>query len=351
MKNYKTKVIYKIVLLLTVAITTQFCRSDKCDYITIDIDNNNPDKCIMTNTLNLSTGIDENNAVILPGKNVVDPFWKLLNNPPLISCSNPLTSSINGSAYAINFLNSTSTGWVNQPNCTTLCPIDLGTTDSFGCNNAQNSTGARVPYVFDRTFCVLKDTKVDFNFSFKGDDQLYLELINNNTNTVVSSSTAFVFPATAQIFSGSSVSLSAGSYSLRAYLTNTSSVVLGFSVVGNLQTTAGDLAISNNVAGCCENNTISILNILESNCNNSFDAADIVGQNYTFNLKNSAGTIIKTGITDVNGNLFFSGISDGTYTVEIVPQTGYIPNNPAGGTATFLLSGNEVKNITFYNCN
>lgn len=340
------------VFLIVCSLVFQYCKNDSCEYSDLQNTNTNGG-CKATNLLNLSTGIDTNGNLIAPGKGIIDPFWKLLNNPPLLSCTNPLTSSINGSAYIVNFASAGSSGWVNQPTASTLAPLDLGTTDSFGCNNAINSVGNRIPYVFVRSFCILKNTSIDFNFSFKGDDQIYFELINNNTNTVVHTSSTYIFPLPASAstsWNATAIPLSIGSYSLRAYLVNTSSVVTGFSFTGNLKTTNGDLALSDNANGCCENNTISILNILENNCNKIFDGSDIVGNGFTFQLKNSSGTIIKTGITDINGNLFFSGLANGTYTVAIVPQPGWIPNLPTGGTITVDIINNSITTIQFFNC-
>lgn len=345
MKNSFLKIVYAF--LITISVTN--CNTEECTYIDT-IDPPAPAGCNMVNSLNLSTGIDANGNVIAPGKGVKDPFWRLLNNPPLLSCTSSLTSSIDGSAYVVNFANAGNTGWVNQPTAGTLAPLDLGTTDTFGCNNATNSSGERVPYVFERSFCVLKDTSIDFSFNFKGDDQIYFELRNNNSNTVHNTSSTYIFPASTSTWGASSLSLSAGSYSIRAYLVNTSSVVTGFSFTGNLTTTKGDLAISNNVNGCCENNTISVLNILDDNCNKIFDGADVVGNNYTFNVKNSSGTIIKTGVTDKNGNVFFSGLANGTYTVEIVPKPGWIANSPATGSISVTLNNNTVSIVNFFNC-
>lgn len=340
---------FSITIIITIILS---CVKEDCDYIIADNPISNAN-CKMTSTLNLSTGIDTNGDLIPPGKGVTDPFWKLLNNPPLISCTSPLVPSINGSAYVVNFSNAGNNGWVNQPTSSTLAPLDLGTTDSFGCNNAINSQGARVPYIFERSFCILKNTAVDFNFSFKGDDQINFELINNNSNTVINTSATYVFPLPGGVplsWSASGISLTAGSYSLRAYLVNTSSVVTSFSFTGNLKTTNGELALSDNVGGCCENNVISILNILDENCNKTFDGTDSVGNGFTFNLKNSSNIIIKTGVSDANGNVFFSGLANGTYTVSIVPQSGWTPNTPAGGSSIITVNNNQIVNINFYNC-
>lgn len=348
-KNNKTK-IYKYVITffsLFLLINLMSCSNDEsCGY-----DKVYP-TCNLKSELNLSTGIDEKGNVITPGKGTIDPFWRVINNPPLIACTDPLVSTINGNAYVINYSNNGFNSWVNQAGSTTLAPMDLGTTSSFRCNNATNNNGDRVPYVFERPFCVLEDTCIDFNFTLKGDDQVYLELIDNKDNSVLSTSPVYIWSSTSvQNWNASNLCLTNGSYSIRAYLVNTNATVLGFSFVGNLTTTNSDASISNNVEGCCQNNVISILNILDANCNNTFDGSiDSFGENYIFNLKDSANTIISTETTDANGNVFFSGLQDGTYTIEIVNKTGWSPSNPSSGAITVTVANNKATILEFYNC-
>lgn len=349
MKQKKLLNVTKITIYLFILLCFICCESDKnCDYTAgVDLI---PVGCDLQSDLNLTTGINNDGTFIAPGLGIVDPFWKVLNNPPLLFCDpnvNPLVATINGNAYAVNFGNFGPDGWVNQTGATTLAPMDLGTIYAFGCNNAQNDEGNFVPYVFERNFCVLKNTQVNFSFSYKGDDQIYFELINNSNNAVISSSTLYTYDAEPLIWSENNIALAAGSYSIRGYLANTSSVVLGYSMLGNLVTTNGDKAISNNNDNCCQNNTISILNVIDTNCNAIFDTIDGLGKNWTFNVKNSSNVIIKTGVTDANGNIFFSGIPDGNYSVEIVPQTGFTTT-----ITSFALNlvNNMVQIKTFYNC-
>ena len=225
--------------------------------------------------------------------------------------------------------------------------MDLGTIYSFGCNNPTNSEGEYVPYVFERNFCVLRNTTVDFNFSFKGDDQIYFELINNSNNAIISASTLYTYNAAPMIWSGNDIPLNAGSYSIRAYLSNTFSVVLGYSLLGNLVTSGGDASISNNNDNCCQNNTISVLNVIDNNCDNTFDSFDDVGSGWTCTVKNSTNVTIRTATTDANGNIFFSGIPNGSYTVEITTQTGF---NTTTSSFSVNLANNTVQIVEFLNC-
>lgn len=351
-KTLDNKIIFsllKFVLLIFLLSSTSCSNDESCGYQNSEISSN----CDLKSNLNLSTGIDSDDNPIPPGTGVVDPFWRLLNNPPLINCTADLANTINGSAYLINYQNIDQNSWVNQPNSTTLAPVDLGTTNGFNCGNVTNTAGNSVPYVFERSFCIINDTCIDFNFTFKGDDSIYFELIDNTTNTIVPNvsigrSVVYAYPTTVKSWTARNVCLDKGNYSIRGYLTNFGTTVLGFSLVGNLTTTNSDLSLSNNVEGCCENNTISILNIREVNeCNFVFDGGDQLGNNWVFNLRDSSDAIIRTGTTDINGAIFFAGLPDGDYKVEIIPQTGYIPNQ---NSVTISLANNTVELIEFYNC-
>lgn len=341
-------------LLFVLLFSTFSCGEEDCGYEVISDTTSIPvipPGCELSGSILLSTGIDTDGNLLVPGDGVIDPYWRVLNKPPLFFCEgNPLVGSINGSGYVVNFADFPNTGWVNQPTASTLAPVDLGTTNGFGCDNATNAQGIQVPYVFERSFCVLKNTTVDFNFTFKGDDQIYFELINNLTNAVLSTSINYIYPAIPFVWTETALPLASGSYSIRGYLINTSSVVLGFSLAGSMVTTDGDLAISNNVQGCCENNTISVLNILETNCNGVFDPAEQFGSGWTFNLKNSANAIIRTGTVNNNGNIFFAGLPDGTYTIQAIAQGGFTTTVPAGGSITVTVANNSVRVVEFYNC-
>jgi hypothetical protein len=341
--------ISNITTFIVILICFTCCEGDKsCDYNAgVDLI---PVGCDLQSDLNLTTGINNDATLLVPGLGVIDPSWKVLNNPPLLSCDpigNPLVETINGNAYAVNFADFGINDWVNQAGATTLAPMDLGTIYSFGCNNATNSEGKFVPYVFERNFCVLKNTIVDFDFSYKGDDQIYFELINNNNNEVISTSALYVYNAIPMIWSGNNIALNIGSYSIRGYLANTSSVVLGYSMLGNLVTSNGDKSISNNNDNCCQNNTISILNVIDNNCDSMFDNIDGLGKNWTITVKNSSNEIIRTGTTDANGNIFFSGIQNGVYTVQITPQTSF---TTTVSSFSVNLANNSVQIVEFYNC-
>ncbi|WP_146105144.1 MSCRAMM family protein [Nonlabens arenilitoris] len=321
-----------------------------------------PTACDLSSELNLTSGIDNTGMMIPAAFGAVDPFWKVLNRPPLINgnnpanpCNSPAVAPFNGDVFSMNLTGQPDTGWVNQPGAATLAPFDLGPNGSFNCNNAQNSAGQAVPFVFERAFCVLEDTAVDFSFTFEGDDEIFFELLDSNNNVLSTSPVYDWSPNTGiQTWSATALALPADTYSIRGYLLNTGSVILGFSFLGNMVTTNGDMAISNNNSdnegNCCENNTISILNILEgiNSCDRAFnDASDAIGDNWTFEVLDSNNNVIRIGTTDINGNYFFSGLADGNYTIRIINQTGWTQTVT---TETVSLANNSIELITFYSC-
>jgi hypothetical protein len=343
-------------VLITLVFTMSFsCSDESCEYEQLT-NSNPPDAigCDRQSDLDLSSGIDANGNVIPAAFGAVDPFWKLINQPPLFQgspgnpCTNTAVGTFTGETFSMNF-GMGPNAWVNQVGASTIAPFDLGPNGSFGCNNAANSNGSQVPYVFERSFCVLDDTNVDFSFTFKGDDQIFFELVDSN-NTVLDTSTTYIWSTTPiQTWTASNFALATGSYSIRGSLVNTGAVILGFSFLGNLSTTNGDNAISNNAEGCCENNVISVLNILEEDCDRAYNnATDLLGGSWVFNLLDSTNTIIRTETTDVNGNIFFSGLPDGTYTIQIVNQTGWTQTIT---TEIVNVTNNAVQIVEFYSCN
>ncbi len=308
--------------------------------------------CQTTNVLNLSTGIDLLGNLIPSGTGQVDPIWRLINNAPVFNCTNPFLSSVNGSAYIMNYVFPNTTAWVNQTGVGNLAPVDLGngTANLFGCNNIQNANGARVPYVFERIFCVCEEDEMDLQFSYAGDDRLTLELWDLDNNTLLGTSTTYVYTGTAAPSTWNYTGLfPTGSYAIRAKLSNVSSTTLGFSIAA----TANSLSGNNNIinAGeCCEAFTVNARKIIDNDCSGTVTVGDTPGQGWTFNLKNSIGSIIQTGLTDINGEVFFTGLAQGNYTIEEVIIPGFNPISPVGGTENVVITSSSWNTYDFFNC-
>ncbi|MGP0064160.1 MAG: SdrD B-like domain-containing protein, partial [Isosphaeraceae bacterium] len=84
----------------------------------------------------------------------------------------------------------------------------------------------------------------------------------------------------------------------------------------------------------------------------SFDAKffenGIGASGFNFNLPSGVafGGLLGTANTDTNGNYSFTGIGPGTYSVQVVPQSGYAPTTPASETVT-TTGGQDVSNLDF----
>lgn len=303
--------------------------------------------CTASNQVSFTTGVDAAGAPIAPGLGVVDQSWQLINNPPLVGCTNAVQNTINGSAYLMNHNSSGPNSWVNQSGATTLAPVDIGTTSGFGCNNIAVGGGAVVPYIFDRLFCICQDEEVKLDLTFKGDDTLRLELVDLISNTVIATSPGYRYPNPPQNFTYSGF-LPAGSYALRAYLMNTNRTTLGFSVIGNMTNASGKNTILSEGA-CCVSNPLVITKILDDNCNGEVDQGDQVGVGWRFDVTNSAGSLVASGQTNGNGNLIINDLPVGTYTITEVNQSGWTPGNPSSGAMTVNVT-DSLNQVYFYNC-
>jgi hypothetical protein len=303
--------------------------------------------CSASDQVDFTTGIDASGNPVTPGLGVVDQSWQLINNPPLVGCTNAVQATINGSAYLMNHNSSGANGWANQAGATTLAPVDIGTTSGFGCNNVSVGGGAVVPYIFERLFCVCQDEEVRMDLTFKGDDTIHFELIDLISNTVLATSPGYRYPNPAQNFTYSGF-LPAGSYALRGYLMNTNSTTLGFSVVGSLKNASGKNTILSE-GGCCVSDPLVITKILDKNCDGRIDQDDEVGVGWQFNVTDVTGSLVSSGQTNSNGNLIINDLPIGTYTITEVNQSGWTPGNPNTGSMTVNVT-DSLNQVYFFNC-
>lgn len=307
--------------------------------------------CPRTNKIVLTTGLDANGDLINPALGAVDPNWRLINNPPLVlnNCiSNWLTlgPSLNGDAYIINYDFLGPTAWANQAGAGTLGPVNGGENLVFGCNNAINPSGIRVPYIFERQFCICTPAMLDIDFTFKGDDQVSFQLINLNTGAQYFNPVPTGSFQTLNSFSFVGY-LPWGQYALRAYLVNTWSTTLGFSLKGEINAAIGAPFLT--CASKCKSNTLVIAKVLDTNCDGTLNAGEQVGEGWEFDVLDANGNTVKNGLTDENGNLIINNIPTGMYQIIEHSQVGWAANQPAGGEAWVEVK-DSLNQITFYNC-
>jgi protocatechuate 3,4-dioxygenase beta subunit len=73
--------------------------------------------------------------------------------------------------------------------------------------------------------------------------------------------------------------------------------------------------------------------------------------NWTINLISPSGAILKSTLTDSNGNYSFTGLESGNYTVGEVLQPGWQQTVPVGKTYNIALNGTDVTGVDFGNAN
>ncbi|CAM3661270.1 hypothetical protein FLGE108171_09105 [Flavobacterium gelidilacus] len=344
----KRIIVYPVLALIVVlfSITTS-CSSNDCEYVTII------DPCGTTNILNLSTGIDESGNVIAPGTGVIDPYWRLINRPlfkqsTVSATDQQLVNTINGNAFLVdNNDSSNTTNWINQENSSPICALNAGTTQSFNAVTVRDNIDY-TPYVFERSFCVKQPTNLIINFTARGNLQVYFKLINNSTNITYSTSQS----ATANLMSwNETVNVLPGNYSIRAYLIYKGSTLPAFSLVGNIKTTDNSFVLSNNKNNCCANNVINLMLIEDNSCDGFFDSNidNVLSNNFTtVSLFDTSGNLILTQQIEGFEDVFFAGLPDGTYTINLstLPSAASIsPNN-----FQVTVSNNEVKNFNIFVC-
>ncbi|WP_245169315.1 SdrD B-like domain-containing protein, partial [Staphylococcus hyicus] len=84
----------------------------------------------------------------------------------------------------------------------------------------------------------------------------------------------------------------------------------------------------------------------DANQNGIQDAGEDPLEDVVVTLRNSNGDVVKTGVTDKYGNYLFTGLPNGTYTIEFVPPEGYLPTAVGSGTDRTIDSNGEIVDVT-----
>ena len=297
--------------------------------------------CKGSNNLSLTTGLDTS-GVLMPMPTtatggVVDPYWQLINvAPPSVNGSGGISIP---NAYTVEFGSSVGIPtWLNQPGADALSVIP---NHQFSTNNSV----ANQPWRFVRKFFLCQNTSVHFLVAHMGDDMDTVKIFDSNgallfTDAGVGWGSVHKFDKTLDMHTGCCY--------MTVELANTGAALMGFSVKADLSVTNNSLANPNEI--CCATSTVSGQKILDANCNGKFDAGDLPGVGWTFNLL-SGSSVIQTGTTDANGEFTFYNVPNGTYTLQEVAQAGYTPGNPSSGQQTVVVSkANSVQTFQFFNC-
>ena len=84
----------------------------------------------------------------------------------------------------------------------------------------------------------------------------------------------------------------------------------------------------------------------DANQNGIQDEGEDPIEDVVVTLRNSNGDVVKTGVTDKYGNYLFTGLPNGTYTIEFVPPEGYLPTAVGSGTDRTIDSNGEIVDVT-----
>lgn len=320
-----------------------FC-VEKCDPVC-------PPHCIV-NTIDISTGADPLSAgnFLAPGGN--DPLWMLISAPPnagIAPSSLPQPANLVG-PYP---------GWATPPS-TWISAVPL---NNYGVNNCsigpQNCTCP--PFVFERLFCVCDRTEAHFQFNFYSDNNGSVELWKETTTpenfayqttladncSSLNAVTNFTQPLTVNTL----MPLLPGKYALRIKHWNTSSVAMGV----NLDGTISGPNLSHDT--CCSPPTgaLCILKYHDLACDSVRDINPISWTyidpglpSWTFQVAGLASSY--TGMTNQQGQVCFTGLAPGTYTVAETLQQGWIPSSPGGGSTTVTVNAYSTTSVDFGNC-
>jgi hypothetical protein len=95
--------------------------------------------------------------------------------------------------------------------------------------------------------------------------------------------------------------------------------------------------------------TICVKKYFDHNGNGIQESGDALLPGWTFQIKDSTGNVIASGTTNTKKNTCFSVPAPASYTVSEMPQAGWIPTLPPGGTKNVTVSAGQLLNLLFGN--
>ena len=264
-----------------------------------------PLECTMectTNTIDLSTGLDDNGSSIPIG--MYSGSWQLIGAPP------GSVSLVGGSLPS--YVLSTPGAWHDLPGAQYISPFAYP-------HSTYNNFASNTSFDFANQFCVCEDqSSVTISLAAFSDNNVDIDLYTEDGTKVTdlleitdTSPNAFKNPSTNAT---QTLILPSGRYSIIAKLKNDGSTYTGLAIRAIL-TGAGLLE-----SACCRSyNSLlgSVYNDL--NCNGINDGTQddpLVG--WTVELCNSAGSTITTTVTDNFGLYSFSIIPADDYIIKVV---------------------------------
>ncbi len=306
---------------------------------------NDDDKCskeeCKATSVNISTGFNHNSGTIY--NNTVtpavdqDPFWILTGAP-----SDPnFPVNLNTPAWVIK----KDGAWTNMPNSAYLSPFKNCST------NLDNRNATSTPYTFERCFCVCTNDSIHLKFDLRADNWARVLL---DGNELASFGTPPSSNMTTSNFQGSPITVDTtiflmnGKHCLSVELRNDGTVSMGFCLLGSI-TANSNLFLK---TSCCDPSSFIIgTKYWDKNCNGILDEGDVKIPGVTINLLDASGSIIRTSVTDAEGQYVFNNLNAGTYSVTEQQLENCQYSQPSNGRYdNIVLLSNEVKNLDFLNC-
>jgi hypothetical protein len=308
-----------------------------------------PPHCVV-NSINLSTGAvpGQPNAYLPPGGH--DPLWMLISTPPnagIPPSALPQPASLIG----------TYPSWATPPS-TWISANPLNNHGVYNCTSGPQ-TCACPPFVYQRIFCVCERTEAHFQFNFYSDNNGRVELweeispgnfIHKKTLADNCSNLNAVTNFTQPLVVNTIEPLLPGRYALRIAHWNFDGP-MGVNLYG---TVSGPNLSSDT---CCSppRGALCVIKYHDRNCDstwniglNTWTSSEPVLPNWTFQLSGLSASYV--GTTHQQGQVCFTDLMPGSYTVGEVLQSGWVPSNPGGGSTTVTVNPYSTTTIAFGNC-
>ncbi|MEM6398305.1 MAG: LamG-like jellyroll fold domain-containing protein [Bacteroidota bacterium] len=309
------------------------------------------EECPSTNILNISTGIDSAGNLISVGQ--LDPYWELINVPPLTGGGSP--DIMVPDVYAVD-PSTVFASWnvITDPAYPMSQPVNIRN----GTNLPNNNLNSQQPFRIRREICVCETSTVCIDAVTRADNAgrllLYSEvnptipLADLGGTTTDGSTSAFNQDWPIK----DTLTLLPGTYHLEYELRNLSGVASGFSLAGTIDVLSGDMTLFNSESSCCGGGVISLQKILDEDCDGERDNGEPGLANFDFTLTNVATSQTITATTDAFGEIIFRALPYGTYTLTETVSFPWVPTNPTSGSTTITIDAdNPIVATTFLNKN
>lgn len=308
-----------------------------------------PSQCVV-NTIDISTGADPQSAGSYLAPGGVDPQWMLISAPPNSGLIPPQPANLIG-AYP---------SWGTPPS-TWISAFPFNNYGTDNCSSGVQDCSCP-PYTFERRFCVCKTTQATFNFDFWSDNngsvalwkedvlnpgtfQLYTTLADNCAS--LDAVTNFTTPLAVN----TTLTLPPGRYALRINNWNISGIAMGVNLLGTVTglDLESDLCCADPVGALCvtKYHDLDCDGIRDISASN-WTFIDPGLANWAFQITGPSGSF--TGVTNQQGQVCFTNLNPGTYTVTETAQTGWVPSQPASGSTTVAVNSYGSAHVTFGNC-